>query len=93
MGDLVLTATGALSRNRQVGLAIAQGQSLETILATGMTAEGVRCAQAALALGRARQVELPVTEAVCQVLFHQLPPAQAVKALLSRDSRPETGLN
>lgn len=91
MGDLVLTATGALSRNRQVGLAIAQGQSLEQVLATGMTAEGVRCARAALALGRSKGVELPVTDAVCQVLFHGLAPSQAVKTLLSRDSRPESG--
>src|SRR5690606_4661651 len=63
MGDLVLTATGGLSRNRQVGLAIAKGQSLEQILATGMTAEGVRCARAALALGQAHAVDLPVTQA------------------------------
>lgn len=93
MGDLVLTATGALSRNRQVGLAIAQGQSVEQILATGMTAEGVRCARAALALGQSCGVELPVTQVVCRVLFQGLPPAQAVKALLSRDSRPESGVS
>src|SRR5690606_19371234 len=50
LGDLVLTATGPLSRNRQVGLAIGEGRQLEEILAGGMTAEGVRCARAALAL-------------------------------------------
>src|SRR3546814_8849796 len=58
LGDLVLTATGALSRNRQVGLAIAQGQTLDTILAGGMTAEGVRCARAALTLGHTYGVDL-----------------------------------
>src|SRR3546814_9416101 len=60
LGDLVLTATGALSRNRQVGLAIAQGQTLDTILAGGMTAEGVRCARAALTLGHKYGVDLPI---------------------------------
>ncbi len=90
LGDLVLTATGPLSRNRQVGLAIGKGMSLDEILAGGMTAEGVRCARAALALGRRLGVELPITAAVCQVLFEGQPPRSAVAALLSRDSRPET---
>lgn len=90
LGDLVLTATGPLSRNRQVGLAIGKGMSLDEILAGGMTAEGVRCARAALALGKRLGVELPITDAVCQVLFEGQPPRSAVAALLSRDSRPET---
>jgi glycerol-3-phosphate dehydrogenase (NAD(P)+) len=89
LGDLVLTTTGDLSRNRKVGLAIGQGQSLSEILAGGMTAEGVRCAQAALALGAKHQVELPITEAVCQVLFQGLAPRQAVSQLLAREARPE----
>ncbi|MGB6008757.1 NAD(P)H-dependent glycerol-3-phosphate dehydrogenase [Castellaniella sp.] len=89
LGDLVLTATGDLSRNRQVGVAIGQGQPLAAILAGGMTAEGVRCARAALALGQRHEIELPITEAVCQVLFEDLPPHQAVAALLAREARPE----
>ncbi|MGB6242324.1 MAG: NAD(P)H-dependent glycerol-3-phosphate dehydrogenase [Castellaniella sp.] len=89
LGDLVLTATGDLSRNRQVGIALGQGQSLDAILASGMTAEGVRCARAALALGQRHQIELPITEAVCQVLFESLPPRQAVAALLAREARSE----
>lgn len=89
MGDLVLTATGDLSRNRQVGLAIGQGQSLEDILADGKTAEGVRCARAALALGKRHQVELPITAAVCQVLFEGMPPLDAVAQLLARQAKPE----
>jgi glycerol-3-phosphate dehydrogenase (NAD(P)+) len=89
LGDLVLTTTGDLSRNRKVGLAIGQGQSLNQILAGGMTAEGVRCAKAALALGKAHQVELPITDAVCQVLFQGLAPRQAVSQLLAREARPE----
>lgn len=90
LGDLVLTATGPLSRNRQVGLAIGEGRKLEDILAGGMTAEGVRCARAALALGARLGIELPITAAVCRVLFEDLAPEHAVAALLARDSRPES---
>ncbi len=90
LGDLVLTATGPLSRNRQVGLAIGEGRKLEEILAGGMTAEGVRCARAALALGTRLGIELPITTVVCRVLFEGLAPHEAVAALLARDSRPES---
>lgn len=90
LGDLVLTATGPLSRNRQVGLAIGEGRQLDDILAGGMTAEGVRCARAARALGVRLGIELPITAVVCRVLFEGLPPQQAVAALLARDSRPES---
>lgn len=90
LGDLVLTATGPLSRNRQVGLAIGQGKTLENILANGITAEGVRCARAALALGKQHDVELPITAAVCKVLFDGLSPSKAVSGLLSREAKPET---
>lgn len=89
LGDLVLTATGDQSRNRQVGLAIAQGQSLETILASGMTAEGVHCARAALALGTQHGLDLPITAAVCAVLFEHMAPRQAVASLLAREARAE----
>jgi glycerol-3-phosphate dehydrogenase (NAD(P)+) len=90
LGDLVLTATGDLSRNRQVGLAIGQGRSLNQILSSGVTTEGVRCARAVLALGRRHQLELPITEAVCNVLFEGLAPSQAVSELLAREARPES---
>lgn len=89
LGDLVLTATGDLSRNRQVGLAIGQGRQLDDILATGMTAEGVRCVSAAVALGNRLDVELPITETVHHVLFNGMSPKDAVARLLSRDARPE----
>lgn len=89
LGDLVLTATGDLSRNRQVGLAIGRGQTPEQILAGGMTAEGVRCARAALTLGEKHMVDLPITEAVCQVLFDGLAPQVAATRLLNRESRAE----
>jgi glycerol-3-phosphate dehydrogenase (NAD(P)+) len=89
LGDLVLTATGDLSRNRQVGLAIGRGESPGQILAGGMTAEGVRCARAALALGHRHGLDLPITAAVCDVLFEGLAPQHAVATLLARDPRPE----
>jgi len=91
VGDLVLTATGR-SRNRQVGLTLAAGESLEHILASGMTAEGVRCARAALALGREHNVDMPITAAVCQVLFEGVAPRTAVSTLLAREARAESGV-
>ncbi|MGE8658428.1 MAG: NAD(P)H-dependent glycerol-3-phosphate dehydrogenase [Achromobacter sp.] len=89
LGDLVLTATGELSRNRHVGLEIGAGRKLADILASGITAEGVRCARAALDRARAIGVELPITEAVCAVLFEGVAPMTAVSALLARNARDE----
>jgi glycerol-3-phosphate dehydrogenase (NAD(P)+) len=90
LGDLILTATGDLSRNRTVGLELAKGRSLADILGTlGHVAEGVRCAQAVVALAREHGVEMPITEAVCTVLFDGVAPAAAVDALLRRDARSE----
>ncbi len=91
LGDLVLTATGDLSRNRRVGLEIGRGRSLADILAEGMTAEGVRCARATLQRAQALAVDLPITQAVCHVLFDGLAPARAVELLLGREARFETG--
>lgn len=90
LGDLVLTTTGDLSRNRQVGLAIAQGKDLDAILASGLTAEGVRCAQAALSIAQKHQIDAPITQAVCDVLFNHLSPLNAVHQLLTRVARSET---
>ncbi|AZS82082.1 NAD(P)-dependent glycerol-3-phosphate dehydrogenase [Achromobacter spanius] len=90
LGDLVLTATGELSRNRRVGLEIGAGRKLADILASGITAEGVRCARAARDRARAIHVELPITEAVCAVLFDGVAPMTAVSALLARDPRDES---
>ena len=89
LGDLVLTATGDLSRNRQVGLAIGHGQSLREVLAQGLTAEGARCAQAVQRRASVLGVDLPITNAVCDILFHQVPPKLAVSTLLSRDATSE----
>ena len=90
LGDLVLTCTGDLSRNREVGLRLARGQALEAILAElGHVAEGVQSAPSVLALARDRGVEMPITEAVCGVLFEGESPPVAVRKLLARDPRPE----
>lgn len=89
LGDLVLTATGELSRNRRVGLEIGAGRKLADILASGITAEGVRCARAVLQRARTLDVELPITEAVCAVLFDGVAPMTAVSALLAREARYE----
>lgn len=89
LGDLVLTTTGALSRNRQVGLAIGQGQALSDVLAGGITAEGVRCAAAALELAHRHRIDVPIIHAVHEVLFAGLAPQTAVSQLLARQARPE----
>ncbi len=90
LGDLILTATGDLSRNRAVGLQLAKGEALDAILAAlGHVAEGVYCARAARALARAHQIDAPITEAVCAVLFDNVAPHDAVDALLRRDAGVE----
>ncbi|MFN9747278.1 MAG: NAD(P)H-dependent glycerol-3-phosphate dehydrogenase [Betaproteobacteria bacterium] len=92
LGDLVLTATGSLSRNRSVGLALAAGRSLPEALAElGHVAEGVPTAAVALARAQALGVELPITAAVVAVLEGRIAPAQAVALLMGREARPETG--
>ncbi|AFT84395.1 glycerol-3-phosphate dehydrogenase (NAD(P)+) [Paraburkholderia phenoliruptrix BR3459a] len=90
LGDLILTATGDLSRNRTVGVQLAAGRSLADILGgLGHVAEGVRCAQAVLAIARAHAIDMPITQAVCAVLFDGVAPRDAVSALLRRDSKAE----
>ncbi len=92
MGDLVLTCTGSLSRNRHVGLKLGQGLSLEQILAEmNNVAEGVKTAEAAYNMGKKFGVELPISEAVYQVLYEGLHPGKAVKQLMSRPLRTEFG--
>ncbi len=91
MGDLILTCTGNLSRNRQVGLRMAAGKTLEQVLAElGHVAEGVHTAREVRRLAARAGVEMPITEAVCRVLFEGLAPLQAVEALLAREPRNET---
>jgi glycerol-3-phosphate dehydrogenase (NAD(P)+) len=90
LGDLVLTTTGDLSRNRQVGLRLAQGLALPQILAElGHVAEGVLSAPTVLRRAQGLQVAMPITEAVVGVLEGRITPAQALGALMGREARPE----
>jgi glycerol-3-phosphate dehydrogenase (NAD(P)+) len=91
IGDLLLTCTGDLSRNRRVGLGLAQGKNLDTIVQElGHVAEGVRCAQAVRALARELKIEMPITDAVAGVLFDGDTPREMASRLLARDPRIET---
>ena len=91
LGDLVLTCTGNLSRNRRVGLALANGRALPQILAElGHVAEGVPAARAVRTLAAHHGVDMPICEAVDRVLNEGLPPRQAVLELLRREPRPES---
>jgi glycerol-3-phosphate dehydrogenase (NAD(P)+) len=89
-GDLILTCTGELSRNRRVGLLLAKGEPLETVLKQlGHVAEGVFSAQAVESLAGEKRVEMPITRAVCGVLFRGASPREAASQLLARDPREE----
>ena len=90
LGDLVLTATGALSRNRTVGLRLAEGLPLARILSElGHVAEGVPSAPVVLRRAEALGVDMPITAAVVAVLEGALKPADALLELMGRDARPE----
>jgi glycerol-3-phosphate dehydrogenase (NAD(P)+) len=92
MGDLVLTCTGALSRNRTVGFKIGQGQKLPQILAElGEVAEGVNTTRSAHDLARREQVEMPITEGVHRLLFDDVDPRMAVYELMGRKLKAEQG--
>jgi glycerol-3-phosphate dehydrogenase (NAD(P)+) len=94
MGDLILTATGDLSRNRTVGKRLAEGASLERILAElGHVAEGVYTARETSVLAARHGVEMPITAAVCAVLFEGVDARAAVASLLSRDPKSEHGVD
>jgi glycerol-3-phosphate dehydrogenase (NAD(P)+) len=90
IGDLILTCTGELSRNRQVGLQLAQGTALpDILLKLGHVAEGVNTAREAIKLANRLHVDMPITDAVKRILFDGLPARQAVVDLLSRSQRAE----
>ena len=89
-GDLILTCTGDLSRNRNVGLQLARNIPLPEVLRSlGHVAEGVPTARAADRLARELGVEMPITRAVCRVLDGSIPALEAVQELLQRDPKPE----
>ena len=90
LGDLVLTCTGALSRNRQAGLLLAAGKSLPEIrIEVGHVAEGMFAARAVRQLAAREHIEMPISEAVCRVLYDNLSPRQAVVSLLQREPARE----
>jgi glycerol-3-phosphate dehydrogenase (NAD(P)+) len=92
LGDLVLTCTGALSRNRHVGLELGSGRCLKEILADmhGRVAEGVRTTDATLGVARRMGVEMPITEQVAAVLHEQISAKEAMRELMSRPGRDES---
>lgn len=91
LGDLVLTCTGDLSRNRHVGIELGRGRSLDEILnELRMVAEGVRTTGAALALGQRHGIELPITAQMAAVLEGRRTPREAVEALMVRPQRQES---
>jgi glycerol-3-phosphate dehydrogenase (NAD(P)+) len=90
VGDLILTATGDLSRNRRIGLELGRGVTKEVALAKlGHVAEGVHSAHAVRARARTAGIEMPITEAVCAVLDGTLSPPQALDRLLAREPKRE----
>jgi len=90
MGDLILTATGQLSRNRSLGVDIGKGRSLAEVLAERRTvAEGVRTARAAVELGRRAGIELPIASEVSQILFEGKSPRRAIADLMERELKAE----
>jgi len=94
LGDLVLTCTGDLSRNRSVGVELGRGRRLPEIIAgmRGTVAEGVFTTHAALELARSHAVEMPITEQMDAVLQHGKSPREAIHNLMTRSSKSETGL-
>lgn len=90
-GDLILTCTGELSRNRSVGLALAGGKTLDVVLRElGHVAEGVHTAAAVEKRARELGVDMPITQSVCAVLFGGVSPREAVEQLLARDPKEES---
>ena len=92
LGDLVLTCTGGLSRNRSVGVELGRGRKLPDIIhgMHGMVAEGVFTTTAAVGLARARQVEMPITQQMHAILHEGKPPQEAIHELMTRSGKSET---
>jgi glycerol-3-phosphate dehydrogenase (NAD(P)+) len=91
LGDLVLTCTGDLSRNRSVGVELGKGHKLPAIIAGmhGMVAEGVFTTKAAVGLARKKGVEMPITEQMCAILEDGKAPQQAIEELMTRAAKSE----
>jgi glycerol-3-phosphate dehydrogenase (NAD(P)+) len=93
LGDLVLTCTGGLSRNRSVGVELGRGSKLPEIIAGmhGMVAEGVFTTTAAVGLARAHRIEMPITEQMHAILHEGKSPKEAIQDLMTRTGKSETG--
>ena len=91
LGDLVLTCTGPLSRNRLVGIELGRGHGLPEILARleGKVAEGVHTTSAALGLAKTHGVEMPITEQMSDILYQGKSPQNAIRELMARPGRDE----
>ncbi len=91
LGDLVLTCTGGLSRNRSVGVELGRGRKLAEIVAAmhGMVAEGIFTTTAAVGLARARRVEMPITEQMHAILHEGKSPREAIQGLMTRSGKSE----
>ena len=91
MGDLVLTCTGSLSRNRAVGIELGRGRQLPEILAglNGKVAEGITSTTAALGLAARYEVEMPITEQMDAILHRGKSPKEAIRELMMRPGRDE----
>ncbi len=90
LGDLVLTCTGELSRNRTAGVAIGSGRPPREVLdGMGQVVEGVRTARAAHELGSAHDVEMPIAEGVYSILYEEVEPREALARLMAREPKPE----
>jgi glycerol-3-phosphate dehydrogenase (NAD(P)+) len=94
LGDLVLTCTGGLSRNRSVGVELGRGRKLPEIIAAmhGMVAEGVFTTHAAVELARVRGVEMPITAEMDAILHHDKSPRDAIHDLMTRSAKSETAI-
>lgn len=93
LGDLVLTCTGGLSRNRRAGVILAEGRSVTSLEEeTGMVAEGVRNSIAITALAAKRDVEMPISEQMVEVIHHGKDPRQALEELMRRELKSESEL-
>jgi glycerol-3-phosphate dehydrogenase (NAD(P)+) len=90
LGDLVLTSTGDLSRNRRLGLALGKGQTIkEAVAAIGQVVESVQTVDEVMRLAERYQIELPISQLVQRVLHEEITPAEGLKIILSREQKPE----
>jgi glycerol-3-phosphate dehydrogenase (NAD(P)+) len=90
LGDLVLTCTGELSRNRMVGIELARGRKLDEIVGSmKVVAEGIKTTDAAMELARRFGVEMPITEQMYQMLYHGVSPREAIRRLMERSLKEE----